>query len=427
MSVFARPRPRLGRVEFTSLLALSMSLTALGIDVMLPAFGAIRSDLGLPADSVRVAGAVTTYVLGLAIGQLAYGPLSDRFGRKPILYVGYGLYFVAALASAIAPDLSFLLAARFIWGLGAAGPRVITAAIVRDRFEGEAMARAMSFIFAVFIVVPILAPSLGALILTLGSWRWVFGLCAVAALVMALWAMRLVESLDTAHRLELRPRRLYEAGRTVLTHRHTVGYTAALTLLTGAFLSYLASSEIIFGEVFGLAREFPVLFGALAAVMGAAMLANARMVGRVGTRRMAHLVLETYVVLTVLFAGAMWVTGGRPPVALFVIGMAAVLAAHALMIPNFNTVALQPMAAIAGTASAVIGTVSTAGGAGIGFLIDRSFDGTVLPLAVAFAFLGVLALGCIAWAERGKLLGPGRSPKGAPAPPEAPADLPLDL
>jgi MFS transporter, DHA1 family, multidrug resistance protein len=411
-----RVRSPLGRIEFTSLLAMSMALAALGIDVMLPAFGAIRADLGLPADSTAVAGLVTAYFVGLALGQIVYGPVADRFGRRPALYAGYAIYLVAALASTLAPTLPLLLASRFVWGLGAAGPRVVTLAVIRDSYDGDRMARAMSFVMAVFILVPILAPSLGAVIVSLGSWRWVFGACAVAVAAVALWAVRLPETLRPENRRELTFRGVGQAARFIVSERQTVAYGMGMTALYGVFASYLASSEIIFGETFDQAARFPVIFGGLAAVMGGAMLVNARIVGRFGTRPLAHAVLLAYVgaagALVVLGA----VTGGRPPLPLFLVGLALMLSGHALLIPNFNTIALAPMASVAGTASSVLGSVQIAIGAAVGALIDQSFDGTVLPISVAFLALGIVALGLILWAERGRLFQPLDAPLPAATP-----------
>lgn len=409
MTVTAAPPRRLGRVEFTALLAMSMALAALGIDMILPAFPAMRADLGLPPDSTAVAGTVTSYFLGLALAQVVYGPLADRFGRKPVLFAAYGVYLFGAVASALAPQLGFLLAARFVWGLGAAGPRVVTLSVVRDRFDGEEMARAMSFIMAVFILVPVVAPTLGALVVSVASWRWVFGICGLLVVVMAIWATRLEESLDPANRLELSFRRVLAAGRLVVTHRQTMGYTLALTSLFGVFISYLASSEIIFGEVFGAADLFPVLFGVTAAVMGVAMLVNALIVRRVGTRRLAHVVLIFYQVAALAFLTVAWATGGRPSLTVFMVGLTVLASCHALIMPNFNTIAMGPMGAMAGTASAVIGTISTALGAVLGSILDRAFDGTILPLAYGFSGFGVLALGFVLWAEKGRLSvsGPG--------------------
>lgn len=408
MQTAIAPPSRLGRIEFTALLAMSMALVAIGTDMMLPAFGAMRSDFGLPPDSTAMAGVVTAYFLGLAIGPIAFGPLADRFGRKPMLYVGYGIYILGAAASAIAPGLGLLLVARFVGGLGAAGPRVITLSVVRDRFEGEAMSRAMSFIMAVFVLAPIVAPTLGALIASVGSWRWIFWASAILAGAVAVWATRLQESLDPVNRMELRFGRILEATRGVLSNRQTLGYTLALTSLMGVFTSYLASSEIIYGEVFDSADQFPVLFGSMAAVMGSAMLANGLVVGRFGTRRLAHVVMLAYVVAAMGFLAVTVINEGRPPLAVFLGGLAVMLVAQSLLMPNFNTIAMDPMGAVAGTASAVVGTISTAGGALIGAFLDRSFDGTVIPFTLGFAVLGVLALGFILWAEQGRLFRPLR-------------------
>jgi DHA1 family bicyclomycin/chloramphenicol resistance-like MFS transporter len=399
----APPARAVGRVELTALLALSMALSALGVDLLLPAFGDIRSALGLGADSTAVAGLVTAYFLGLALGQLAYGPVSDRFGRRPALYVGYAIYAAGALAATAAPTLPLLLAARFVWGLGAAGPRVVTLAVVRDRYSGERMARTMSFIMAVFILVPVLAPAIGAGIVAVAAWRWVFAFCAAAAVVLALWALRLPETLHAEHRLELRFDRVARAGRFVLSDRRTVGYMLAMTALYGVFTSYLGSAEIIYAETFDAAAAFPLLFGVVAAAMGVAMLANARIVERVGTARLAHIVLAAYIVLAGGLVTVAFAFGGRPPLWLFVVGLMAMLASHALLIPNFNTLAMEPMAAVAGTASSVIGAVQIAVGASLGALLDRAFDGTVRPLSLGFLGYGLAALACVLWAERGRL------------------------
>ena len=396
--------------EFTSLLAMSMALAALGIDLMLPAFGAIRADLRLPAGSTAVAGTITAYFIGLATGQLFYGPLADRFGRKPVLYVGYAVYGVGAVMATLSPTLSWLLISRLVWGLGAAGPRVVTLAVIRDSFEGERMSRAMSFVMAVFILVPVVAPALGAAIVSVGSWRWIFGACIFAAAIMAVWALRLPETLHDEHRTPLQFGRVLAAARVVVSNRQTVTYTLAMTALYGAFSSYLASSEIIFGETFDQAAAFPVFFGGLALVMGGAMLTNARVVGRIGTRRLAHGVLFGYVGVAALLALIGVATGGRPPLPLFLVAMAAMLSSHALLIPNFNTMAMAPMAAVAGTASSVIGAVQVAVGALLGSVLDRAFDGTIRPLSFGFLIYGVAALGLVFWGERGRLFGPLADP-----------------
>jgi len=402
----ARLRKQLGRREFTALLALSMALSALGIDLMLPAFPAMRRDLGLAANSTAVAGLVTAYFLGLALGQLGYGPLADRYGRRATLYLGYGVYAVGALAATLSPTLPLLLASRFVWGLGAAGPRVVTLAVIRDTFEGEQMSRAMSFIMAVFIVVPVFAPTLGAAVAAAVSWRWLFAGCAFAAVVMGVWAVRLPETLRPEHRRPLRFGSVLRGARVVVSDRRTVGYTLAMASLYGVFASYLGGAEIIFGDTFGQAANFPLLFGGLAAVMGAAMLANARMVGRVGTRQLTHGVLIGYAAAALALFIVSLATGGRPPLAVFIAMMAMLLSLQALLIPNFNTIAMAPMGRLAGTASSVVGAVQLSAGAVLGAVLDRAFDGTVLPLSVGAMIYAGVALGLVLWAEGGRLFRP---------------------
>ncbi len=398
----ARAGIRPGSKEFTLFLASTMALTALGVDIMLPAFGDIRAGFGLAPDSVEVARLVTFYFVGIAVGQVFYGPLADYFGRKRTIYFAGGLYGLGAVLSALAPTLGLALGARFLWGLGAAGTRVIVASVVRDVYSGDRMARAMSMVFSIFILVPVFAPALGALILTFASWRAVFGFCALYAVAVLLWSRRLPETLAPENRLEdLTFRRMWTAGRFVVTNRITFGHTVALAVLFGVFMSYLASSEIMFREVFGVVEAFPYYFGGLAAVMGASMFFNGRIVERIGMVRLSRITMIGYMAASAVFM--LWVLseGGRPPLWLFVGGMAVMLAIHALLIPNLNSRALEPMGAVAGMAAAIVGTASTLIGATLGALLDARFDGTVAPFTVALFAASVIAAALIRWSERG--------------------------
>jgi len=406
-------RPPLSRRHFTAMLSMIMAMGALAIDLMLPAFDEIREHFGLSSDSTRTAQIVTTFFLGMAIAQLFYGPLADRFGRKPVLYAGFAIYGIGTLGALFSPSLDLLLVSRFIWGVGAAGPRVVAVSIVRDSFSGEQMSKAMSYIMAVFIMVPILAPAVGAGLIAVFPWQSVFGFCLVFVTVMALWARALPETLDPANRLPIDRTAITTAIREVVTHRHTFGYTMAMTMTFGAFSSYLASSERIFGEIYGKPDQFPFIFGGAAAVMGVGILINARLVERIGARRMVHIVLLSYVAVAVIWSAVTRAGGGNPSLWVFVAGLLLMLSFHALLIPNFNTIAMLPMGHIAGTASAVVGTLSLAGGALIGSVIDSQFEDSVSPLVFGFAILGALAVSFVLMAERGRLFA---GPEPVPGP-----------
>ncbi|MBT8216073.1 MAG: multidrug effflux MFS transporter [Acidimicrobiia bacterium] len=396
-------RRRLGDRELVALLASIMALGALGIDLLLPALGDIRDAFGLAEDSTQAAGAVTAYVAGTAVGTLLYGPVSDRFGRKTALYGGFALYAIGAAGSALAPSLNVLFLARVVWGVGAAGPRTMTLSIIRDQYEGDEMAKRMSLIFAIFIIVPIFAPGVGALILLVASWEWVFWSAVIVAGVVALWTMRLPETLDPANRISFNYADVRAAARVVVRSRQTVGYALGLTVSFGAFLSYLASSELILDDVYDQADFFPIFFGLIAAVMGAAMLSNSKIVDRLGMRRTVHRVLIGYVAASLALVAVALATDGKPPLWLFGTLLGFVLIAHALLIPNANSLAMDPVGAVAGTASSLIGFVSLGGGAILGAIIDRAYDGTITPLAIAYLLTALVVLGIVLWAERGQL------------------------
>jgi DHA1 family bicyclomycin/chloramphenicol resistance-like MFS transporter len=405
-------RRSIGRIEFIALMALLMSVAALSVDLMLPAMGAIREEFGLEADSTAVAGLVTSYILGLAMSQLVYGILADRYGRKPLIYAGLAIYLIGATASVFAPSLGFLLFARFIWGLGAAGPRVLTLSIVRDTHEGSEMAKLMSFILAVFILIPAIAPSIGAVLTDWISWRGTFGFAVVVTLLVGVWSLRLPETLRPENRREIGLRSVIESAKLVVTNRVTAMLTLGLSVLFGAFISYIASSELIFTDVFDSADTFPLIFGGVALVMGVGMLANSWLVGRFGLATLIDATVVGYVIAATLLAVLAVSTNGKPGLWPFVVGLALLVLFQSLLIPNLNTVAMIPMGAVAGIASAIIGTVSTGLAALIGAFIDRLFDGTVTPLSIAFALASWLTFLSVRLA-RIRDVASGSTPEGA--------------
>lgn len=392
--------PVIGQLSLTELVALTalmMALSALSIDIMLPALPAIGAAFGLvEANSAQLV--VTAYLLGIGAGQIVYGPLSDRFGRRAPLIAGLGLFLAGSVLALTAKGFALFLAARALQGFGAAGPRVIAVAIVRDLFKGRQMARVMSLVMMIFIIVPVIAPSIGQAVMLAGSWRATFGFMLAAGLVALVWSWtRLPETARPAERRAAEARGFVVALRLVVGTPETIGYTLAAGAMFGCLMSYVASAEQVFVGVFDLGRAFPLAFGSVAAIMAPAAFTNSRLVERLGMRRVAHTALAGFVVVSLVLVLVSLV--GRPPLLLFCALLAAAFFQFGLIVSNFNAIAMQPMGAAAGTASSVIGFVTTTMGAVLGAIIGRQFDGTVLPLALGFALASLAAAAIIVWVE----------------------------
>lgn len=374
--------------EFVALVTCMMATGAIGIDLMLPAFADMRTEFGMTPDSTHVGWIITAYFLGMAVGPWLYGPISDRHGRRMPLLAGLGVYVLAAAMAALAPSFGWIIVSRFVWGLGAAAPRVLSLAMLRDRYHGAGMARLMSMIMAVFLLVPILAPGLGAGLNAIAPWRIVFWAPAALAAALAVWVFkRLPETLTVEQQRPFNRASLTEAIRTVLHNRQTMCFALAITFLFAVMTSYLAGSELIVREVYGYGAYYPLFFGVVGIVLALSSLNNARLVGKVGVtvlvRRMAVVGVVLASMLTVVaFTGA-----GRPNFWLFSSALALTVPLAQGLVPNANTAAMMPMRHVAGTASAVIGTISTAGGALLGGLVTSTFDGTVRPFAIGILLL----------------------------------------
>ncbi len=379
----------MGERELLTFVSAVMALMALGIDLMLPAFDDIRADFDLGVGSPDTGKVITVFFLGLAVGQLFYGPLADRFGRKPILYTGIGIYLVGAIGSALAPTFGLLLASRFVWGLGAAGTRVVATSIVRDRFSGSAMASALSQVMAVFMLVPVLAPTIGTGIIAIAPWRGVFWFCVVFALLMALWSLRMRESLDPAHRRSLQLRSTFGGYVEVARTRITGGNMIAMMFLQGIFTTYLASSELIVSEVFDREAQFPYIFGAVAMVFALGAIVNGRIVVRVGIDRLVDTVFMIVIALMALSVAISLTADGRPNFWLFMIVLALTLGSFMFLMPNLNTAALGPVGHLAGTASALSGSISMAGGAVLGTVVSGFITDSTTPVSIGVGLLGL--------------------------------------
>jgi DHA1 family bicyclomycin/chloramphenicol resistance-like MFS transporter len=395
----AEPRSR----EFLAIVALCMGMGAVSVDLLLPAFPEMRADLGLAPGSTRISEVITAFFIGVAAGQLLYGPLSDRFGRRRMLRLGMVVFLGGAVAAALADSMAALVLARFVWGLGAAAPRSLAIAMVRDTYEGERMARTMSLLMAIFLLVPIVAPSVGAAVLQVAPWRAVVGVQIALAAGLVAWTLRLPETLDAADRRPVSPRALLDAARVVASHRSTVGFGIGVSALFGVLTGFVGSAEILFDEVFGQGDRFALLFGGVGVVLAVGSLIGGRLVGRYG---LSSVLLGSSLHVLVAATGLavlVVATDGHPPLWAFLLGLGVLLAGVMVVVPNANTAAMAPLGQVAGMGAALLGTVSTAAGALLGSRIDGAFDGSVEPYALhalVYVAVGVAAIIGIAGVRR---------------------------
>ncbi len=390
-------------MEFVALVALLTSLVALSIDAMLPALGRIATELQAAHPNSRQF-VVLGFFAGLGAGQLLAGPLSDRIGRKPAILSGLLIYAAGSVLCWLASDFTLFLAGRVIQGIGAAGPRVVSIAMVRDRQAGAAMARTMSLVMTTFIMVPVLAPMLGQAVLAFAGWRVIFLGFFVIAVWAALWlALRQPETLPPERRRAVSPAALLEAARQVITHRVSMAYTVTAGLVLGLLVSYLGVCQQVFGEFYGQGDLFVAYFAVLASGVGLASAVNARLVMRLGMRRLSALALRTIAVLTVTMLAGCLITGALPPLALFVIWLFPIFFCMGMLFGNCNALAMEPMGHIAGMAASIIGSFTSLLSVLAGGLVSQRYDGTVLPLIIGYAVLGVAALLTSTLADRDRL------------------------
>ncbi|MFC0218525.1 DHA1 family bicyclomycin/chloramphenicol resistance-like MFS transporter [Pseudochelatococcus lubricantis] len=390
--------------EFVALIALMMSLVALSIDNLLPAFVPIQHEFQL-ASANDAQFIISSYMIGFAVSQLVYGPLSDSIGRRPSMLIGLAIYLVGTLMALTAGSFTTLLIARVVQGVGAAASRVLVMTIVRDRYHGQEMARVMSFVMMVFIIGPVIAPGSGALMLLLGSWRMIFvSMLALGVGLLTWFSLRMPETLNPHNRMKASPRAVLEGARQCITNRVALGYTLAISLMLGTLMGYINSAQQVFEtDVFKLGPWFPLVFGLIAAVMGVAAFTNAQLVQRVGPRRLSHICTVAFVLTSLALVLLTVAYGGFPPLVPFSMLLAALHFIFSLSVPNFNALAMEPMGRIAGTASSFIGAVTTALSTVIGLLVGQAYDGTVLPLALGYLVFSALALAVVYWTERGRM------------------------
>jgi DHA1 family bicyclomycin/chloramphenicol resistance-like MFS transporter len=388
------------RFEFVALVALTTSLVAMSIDTMLPALSVIAGELGAtqPNDRQLV---LTLFFGGLSLGQLFYGPISDSIGRKPALYSGIALFVLGNLVCAFTRDFDWLLLGRVLSGFGAAGPRVVAIALVRDLHSGRGMARVMSFVQSVFILVPVLAPTLGQAVLTVTSWRAIFASLVAIAAATGLWfALRQPETLPRDRRIPFSLSSMRRGCVETFSHRITLGYTLGTGFVFGAFIGYLSTSQQVFQEQYGLGTRFPLLFGLLASSIGLASFVNGKLVMRFGMLSISRLALLGSCSASICAFIVTWTAHGHPPLLVLVAYLLVCFFCNGLLFGNFSARAMDPMGHIAGVAAAATSSASGLVALALGTVFGRTYDGTALPLVGSFLLSGLLALTATELAER---------------------------
>lgn len=400
---------RLGRMtrnEFIAMMASLMALNALAIDIMLPGLQQIGASLGVENENHRQY-VITAYLIGFGFAQLIYGPLSDRLGRRIPLLGGLVIYVLAGFAIVVTPSFGMLLALRVIQGMGSAAMRVITVSIVRDIFGGRQMAEAMSLIMMVFMIAPVVAPATGQAVMLFGNWHLIFLFISVVAILNGIWAyLRLPETLDPKDVRSLRIGTILGGFRIVLTNRLALCYTLASTFIFGALFGFINSAQQVYVGIYGLGLWFPLAFAGVAAFMSLSSFMNSRLVGRFGMRKLSHGALVGFMTVTGIWLLCQIFWDGPMPFPLFITLFALAMFQFGWIGSNFNTLAMEPLGHVAGTASSVLGFMGTVGGALIGATIGQAFDGTALPMIGGFFLVSLMGLVFVLIAEKGRLFQP---------------------
>lgn len=387
--------------EFVVVIASIMALNPLAMDIMLPALPHIGAAFKVP-DANHLQTVLSVFLLGFGVAQFAMGPLSDRYGRRPILLGGMAVYCAASVLALFAPSFEILLLARLLQGVGTAATRVIAVSIVRDCYAGGRMASVMSLAIMVFISVPVIAPSFGQALMVLTEWRGIFVVLMLYGLLTLAWsAWRMPETLPVAKRRSLAIRDVLYAYRQTVSHRQTLGYGLAAGILQGALFAFVFTSQQVFTEIFHLGPYLPLAFASIAFGVAAASFFNSRVVHRLGMRAISHGALLGFVTAgaAMLLAVAM----GFMPLWLFIALSMLMMFAFGLMFSNFTALAMEPQGHIAGTASSLYGTLTTLLGIAIGTVIGQHYDGTLLPFATGLFLCTLTAFAVILVVEKGRL------------------------
>ena len=394
------PSVKPGFAEFVVLIACIISLVALSIDAMLPALPEIASDLNFdnPNDAHYV---ITMLFVGMGFGQIIFGPMSDSIGRKPAINAGFVVFLGGCLLSIFAEDFNEMMLGRFLQGLGAAGPRIVSVALVRDCFAGREMARVMSFVMTIFILVPVIAPAIGQVIISYSQWQSIFVMFSILAIGALIWfSLRQPETLIAEKRVRFAVSRMIRDIRGICSIPVAIGYTITMGLIFGAFIGYLSSSQQIFQIQYALGNQFALYFGVLAASIGIASLVNARLVIRLGMRRLSTIAVIGIACLSAPFILVSLHYQGHPPLSALMAYLLIVFFFMGILFGNLNALAMEPLGHIAGLGAALVGSLSTLISVILGMIVAGTYNETVIPLVSGFSILSVCCLVTMRWTEK---------------------------
>lgn len=397
----AQIKAKIGSKEFVIMMAALMALNALAIDVMLPALDRICIDLHASHlnDQHYI---IFTYLLGFGFSHIIYGPLSDRYGRKIPLLVGLIIYCLAAFLCTKVQSFNLLLLLRILQGAGAATTRILTLAMVRDLYHGNEMASTTSMIFMVFILVPVIAPATGQLLLLFGDWEIIFLFMSLLSLVIGIWVyLRLPETLYKKRALDYKT--LKNSFSLIFSNHLSLYYTLAVSCLFGGLFSAINTSKQIYVDVFHLGKLFPIAFASVAITQACAAFANARLVNKIGIRRISHTVLLAFIGSSLVWSAWTFMHNGMIPFPVYMLLFMIIMFSYGCLGANFNALIMEPLGEVAGTASAVLGFAQTTIASLLGLLVAQQFQGNTQPLAFGFFLLGIATLIFVLLAENGKL------------------------
>ncbi|ASO06182.1 multidrug effflux MFS transporter [Arenibacter algicola] len=389
--------------EFVAIMASLMSIVALAIDALLPAMSTIGIDINSldPTENQKF---ITMIFLGLGVGQLVFGPLSDSFGRKPIVYIGFIVFCVASVICVLAPNLEWMILGRILQGIGLSAPRTISISMIRDSYKGDYMAKIMSFVTAFFILVPIVAPAMGKFFLDHYGWEAIFYMQLVATIIVGVWFWRRQpETLKPEYKIEFSSHVFVDGFKELLRHRETMAFTIVSGLITGAFMVYLSSAQEVFEVQFGLADNFPYVFAGLAISVGLSTLLNGTMVVKLGMRRLAMIALTLFCTVSMVYVGLFW-NSQNPALWILITFLAMQFFTLGFLFGNLRAIAMEPIGHIAGIGAAITGFISTMIAIPIATYVGSYIQDTILPLFVGFLVCGSISLGIFMMMRRRSIL-----------------------